>query len=292
MDKLKVTYSTTEELPEGFEQLYTERNGRFELTGIEGVKTQSDIDKVTEGLRKERADHKTTKERLQKFGEVDPETLPATLAELEEARARIETLTKEGVLDPTKTEPLISAAVKRALGPVEREKSQLQRDLDLARKTVVEKDAEVNDLKTSAKQRSIELTLRDAAVTGKVIPQALEDVVMFGSRVFDITDDGRILTRDNVSGVTPGLEAQQWLKDMQQYKPHWWPMSQGGGSRGGPGGGNNRAENPWSNEAWNITNQGKYVREHGAEKGAQAAAAMGSKLGATRPPAAAAKPAA
>jgi hypothetical protein len=45
-------------------------------------------------------------------------------------------------------------------------------------------------------------------------------------------------------------------------------------------------ENPWSADNFSITAQGRYYREHGREAAERAAAAAGSSLGATKPPAA------
>lgn len=281
--KLKTTYDTPEEIPQGFAELYIERDGKQVLTGIENVKTQSDIDRVNEALRKERADHKAAKDKLSKFGDVDPESLPATLAELEDTKAQLATAVKDGKVDPAKNAEAIDAAVRRAVGPVERVKDQLQRDLDNARKVVGEKDIEIGNLNGNIRRGKIEGTLRDAAIAAKVIPTAIDDAVMVGANAFDLTDDGRILTKDTTP--TPGLDPKEWLKDMQEKRPHWWPASVGGGSgTGGRGGVPNRAENPWSAEGWNVSKQGQYVKVHGEPKALEAAKAAGlSSLTATKP---------
>ena len=88
--KLKTIYDKQEDIPENFGELYTEKNGKFELTAVEGVKTQADIDRVNSALVKERNDHKMVKEKLQAFGDVDPATLPVLQEELTEAKARLE----------------------------------------------------------------------------------------------------------------------------------------------------------------------------------------------------------
>ena len=41
-------------------------------------------------------------------------------------------------------------------------------------------------------------------------------------------------------------------------------------------------DNPWG-QAWNLTRQGQYIREHGEAKAAELAARVGSKIGATKP---------
>lgn len=281
--KLKVVYDTADEIPEGFTELYIERDGKFALTGVEGVKTQADIDRINEGLRKERADHTITKGKLAKFGDVDPDTIPGTLTELEELRAKMEALGPNGQVDQTKIQPVIDAAVNRALGPVTREKTQLQRDLDAARKDVTTRDGEIVELKGSITTSVIERELRDAATAGKVLGEAVSDAVVIGRSIFEIAEDGRVLTKE-LPGVTPGLSPKDWLKDQQQSRPYWWPASQGGGAAGGRGGLPVRAENPWTNEGWNVTAQGRYVRTHGEAKALEAAKAAGlTSLTAARP---------
>ena len=62
--KLKALYDHTDEIPKMYRDLFTEREGVYELTGIEGLRTQSDVDRLQGSLRKERADHKTTRDKL------------------------------------------------------------------------------------------------------------------------------------------------------------------------------------------------------------------------------------
>src|SRR4051812_33728781 len=77
--KLKTIYEKAEDIPEGFNELYLERNGKFELTGIEGVKTQADVERVQDALRKEKELHKAAKSALEKWGDLDPAEIPAKL---------------------------------------------------------------------------------------------------------------------------------------------------------------------------------------------------------------------
>jgi hypothetical protein len=287
--KLKTIYDTVEEIPEGYADLYTERNGHWELTGVEGVKTQYDIDRVQTALVKERADHKVTKAALAPFEGLDPEAIQEQAHKLEEATAQLDAINKDGRIDEAKLEPIIAARVKQATAPLERDKQNLERQLDAQKKAVAEKDGEVVNLRTSITTDSIERAIRDAATQDKCIATALDDVAGRGLRVFEKTDDGRIITKD-VAGTTPGLTVKEWLKDMQDKAPHWWPTSVGGGSQGSGGGGGRGtyagANNPWSKAGWNITRQGALVTQLGAVKAAEIAAQAGSKIGDTKPQAA------
>jgi hypothetical protein len=281
--KLKTIYDSQDDIPEGYADLYTERNGKWELTGIEGVKTPADVERVQEALRKEKADHKITKTELAAFEGIDPAKVAENETALESATAQLEAINKDGRIDETKLEPIIAARVKQATAPLERDKAALERQLDAQKKIVTERDGEVGNLKSSITTDKIERQIRDAAAEAKLVPTAILDAVLQGTRVFEQTEDGRTITKD-VAGVTPGLTPKEWLKDMEGKAPHWWPVSVGSGARGGSGGGpNSRANNPWSKEAWNLTAQGRYVTEHGEEKAKTLAESVGSKIGATKP---------
>lgn len=284
---LKTIYDTAEEIPEGYAELYTERNGKWELTGVQGVKTQADIDRVQSALVKERNDHKLVKTAFAPFESLglDPDAIHAQAAELEETKAQLAAIKKDGTIDETKLEPIIAARIKQAVAPLERDKGNIERKLEATTKLVAEKDGEVASLRTSITTGNIERSIRDAAVGAAIYPTAVSDAVLQGSRVFEMTEDGRIITKD-VPGVVPGLSPKEWFADMQKSAPHWWPQSVGGGSKGGGSGPLGRANNPWSKEAWNMTKQGAYIREHGEEKAKVLAESVGSHVGATKPAAA------
>lgn len=282
--KLKASYATLEDIPQGFEDLYTERNGQYELTGIEGIKIQADIDRVQSALVKERNEHKTTKQALAAFEGLDPDQAAANATALEEANAQLAAINKDGKLDPEKLEPIVAARLKQAVAPLERDKQALERQLDAQKRLVAEKDGEVSSLKSSITMDNIERSIRDAAVAEKVQAVALDDVTLRGTRVFERTEDGRIITKD-VPGVTPGLSVKEWLKDMQDKAPHWWPQSVGGGSQGSGSQGRGAyggANNPWSKEGWNLTKQGALIKQLGEQKAGEIAAMAGSHIGATK----------
>lgn len=280
--KLKTIYEKQEDIPEGFVDLYTDKNGKFELTAVEGVKTQADIDRVNAALVKERNDHKQAKEKLQAFGDIDPAILPTMQEELAEARARLETLTTEGKLDEGKVEERITTAINRATGPINREKDSLARQLDTAKKAVADKEAEIAALNADRQAEHVRLAIRDAVTGAKVpvLPTAVDDAVLVGERMFELVD-GKLVTKGD-NGMTPGLSPAEWTKDMMERKPHWWPASQGGGAGGGRGGGTMLKDNPFTAEGWDITRQGQLYKES-PEKAAQMAQRAGVKIGAVRP---------
>ena len=116
-----------------------------------------------------------------------------------------------------------------------------------------------------------------------LLPEALDDALLLGERVFEVTEDGKVLTRDNV-GTTPGIDPKTWLNDLREKRRHWWPGSVGGNARGAGGGGGASGDNPWSYEGWNMTKQGQFLKEHGSEKAERMAKAAGTTVGGKKPP--------
>lgn len=269
---IKAVYDNREDVPEQHEDLYEERHGKWRLKKIEGMATQADIDRVQTSLEQERKDHKETKGKLEKLGplvDLDPAEVVAKLDKYPELEAAA-----DGKLDGDKISELADKRVAAKLAPVERERDQL-------RTRAEELEAQNTELNGSITKGKIERGVRRAAETAKVVPTALDDVVMMADRLFEVLDDGTLATRDNV-GVTPGIAPEIWLSDMQESRPHWWPASVGGGA-GGSGKGGTFAKNPWAKEHWNLTEQGKVVAEKGLATAEQYAANAGSKVGATRP---------
>ena len=103
---------------------------------------------------------------------------------------------------------------------------------------------------------------------------------MNAERMFEITEEGQVITKDGV-GVTPGVAPDVWLSEMQPKRGHWWPASTGGGAKGSKGA--NFASNPWTKENWNMTEQGKILSTQGREKAEQMAKAAGTSLGGRKP---------
>lgn len=273
---LKAIHDTIDDIPEQFRELYTEKGGKFELTGITGVKTQADIDRLQTALTNERNEHKETKDLLGKWtalGEIDD--IHDKLDKFPELEAA-----SQGKLDEAQIEEIVTrrvdGTIKSRIAPLERQITQLTGERD-------EAVAEASESRKTITRTKIHDAVRSQLVANKVINEAMDDALMHADRIFEIReDDGAIVARDQV-GVTPGIAPDEWLTEMKQARPHWFPSSQGGGAGGnnrGPGAG---ADNPWTKENWNITKQHMYTKQHGREKAAQLAKMAGSELGASRP---------
>jgi hypothetical protein len=280
---LEAIYKTKEAfeqgVDEGFRGLYSERSGQFEFTGVAGIKTQADVDRVLEGARKERNDHTQTKaERdalkssLGTWAVLKPEEITAKIDGYDALALAAQSA---GAVNADEISKRVQAELTRHTAPLERKITELTTNLSGATEKIT--GYEVKD-----RQRAIHDAVRKARIAAKVIDSAEEDALLLAERMFDVDEDGRVTTKDGV-GVTPGIEPDVWFSEMQSKRPHWWPESVGGGARGGKNGGG-FSTNPWSPKAWNVTAQMAFVREHGEEKAGQMAAQVGSSLGAVHPP--------
>lgn len=267
--QLKLKLTTLEGLDPAFHDLYTEQADKtYLLTGVEGMKTQGDIDKVTAALVKERADHKALKEKFALLGDQDPVDLLAQLDRVKELEAAA-----AGKIDEAKINEIVEGRLRTKLGPIERENKQLKDQLAAEQQATAE-------LRTKDKKRTIHDVARSAAIKLGVIPEALDDILLYADSVLDLTEDNRVITRDQV-GVTPGVDPEVWLTEMQQKKRYWWPNSQSGGSTGSGSGGIS-GDNPWTATGWNITKQTEILTAD-PKRAEQMARSAGTFVGGPRP---------
>lgn len=271
-------YAKKEDIPTEeikLEDLYTEINGEYVFTGVTGIKTQADIDRLQASLTKERTEHKATKERLRTFADMNDEQLKEATEKLDKYD-ELETAAK-GKIDQAEMDRLVEARIKTRIAPIEREKNELAGK-------VKEYETTIGDLTAKEKRRIIREAAREAGIAAKIRPTAFDDALDLAERIMEVGEDGKTVTVRDQVGFTPGIDPKTWFAEIQPKREHWWPESKGGGAPGTKPGNGALGENPWTKENWNLTKQGQYYNTHGAEKAEQAAKAAGSKIGATAPP--------
>lgn len=242
-DGLELSYESQESIPAGYENLYSEKDGKFVLTGVKGVKTQADIENLQTALNKERTAHKATKQQyapLANYGTI--EDITANLDRIPELEA------KQGKGAPEDIEKIVSAR----LAPV-------QRELENTKNQLKEKDGVIETYKGKEVRATIADTVRKAAKAHKVLDTALEDAIIYGERVLTVDEAGNVVTKEGV-GVTPFVTADELIREILPNRPHWLGESYGGGSRGGKG--QQFATDPYSHDGWNISEQMKLYKEN------------------------------
>lgn len=259
---IKAVYESLDDIPEAHRELFAEKDGQF-MIAVEGVRLASEVDAMERAMRGAKADReKLAKKVREHFGDRPFDEIRADLERLPELEAAAG---NGGAEVKERAEALAASTV-----------APIQKELETTK-------AELAAAHAKIERGAIHDALRTAAKKAGVIDAAIEDVLLRGERVFSVGDDGDVRTKDG-AGVTPYMDAGAWLGELLQTRPHWLPPSVGGGASGASGGAG-MASNPWSAANWSLTQQGAFVRQHGAEKANQMAKAAGSKLGATAPPA-------
>lgn len=267
---LAATVDSLDGVPEALHGFYVEEGGQFRLQ-VTGLPAQDSVDRLQSALTKERNDHRDTKAKLNTITNNGSRTVEEITADLD----RIPELeATQGNIDETKVNELVEARMKARIGPVERERDNLKSQL-------TERDQTIEAFEAKDRTRAIHDKVREAAVKAKVLPEAVDDALMHADRIFEVTEEGRVVTKDNV-GVTPGLEPSVWFTDVQKTRPHWWGPSQGGGAGGNRGGGGDTNKNPFTAENWNLTEQGNLVQQD-RQRAEQMAQAAGTTIGGQRP---------
>lgn len=265
--KLKRAYKSQDEIPAQYEDLYTEVDGQWVFSAIEGLPSPEDVANLREALRKEKNDHKATRQKVQ---DIDLDEVQELRDEVEELRAKVKIGGDTGDID-RKIEEVAEVKAKKLVGPIERENAKLKEQ-------IAELEGANTQLTGTIKSSQIEVALRRAAEKASMVNTAIDDALAIGLNHFDV-EDGKILTRDG-SPVGAGFTPEAWLDQMKESRPHWWPSSEGGGATGSKGG--SASKNPWSADHWNLTEQGTIYKTSPA-RAEQLARAAGTTVGGGKP---------
>lgn len=245
MGDLELEYAKKEDVPEAYANLYKQVGDKYVFTAIDNLPTKKDVENLQESLRKERQDHKATKERFRPLDGLDIAEVISRNSQYDEL-----VLKAEGKVDDKKIDQLVEARIKQRTAPLERE-------LNEAKTQLTNFQTEVETLKGEKIASTIIGHVRKAAQGAKVVDTAMEDVELYATRLFELDESGRVVARDGV-GLTPGIDPAMWLTDLKDKKPHWFPANMGGGAGGG--GGQGGGSNPWSDSNWNMTEQAKILK--------------------------------
>ena len=237
---LQILVDNLDDVASQFHELYTakEGGGGFELTGVDTK--AADVQRLSVAISKEREATRLAKAALTPFVGID-------LAEVEEFRSA----KKQREAESAKT-----------AGQDNSKAVQLEAANKLLADQLTAAQSLLTQFTDREKTRTVHDAVRAAAVALKVRDTAVEDVLMYATRTFELTDDGKILTRDDVVGVTPGITPDLWLAEITPKKPHWLIESKGGGAGGGGGGA--PQSNPWDVTTRNLTEQGRILRTNPA----------------------------
>lgn len=91
------------------------------------------------------------------------------------------------------------------------------------------------------KTKMVEDSLREAALSAKIRPEAINDVLLHGRQVFSLAEDSSVEARDSEGKLKKTIDDKvltpsNWIEGLKKTAPHYWPDSVGAGARGGGSG--------------------------------------------------------
>jgi hypothetical protein len=222
---LKAVYDKQTDIPEAQHDLYVERDGRWWLDA-EGVEDVSGLKAALNGLKAERTQLLAEAEKFaEKFKDIDPEKYRALLKKVTEEEE--DALKRQG-----KHEEVFAERLKK----VQDEHAQV----------LTAKDAEVAKLKSALATERIANTMKSAAITAGVREDALDLLVIDGSRFWRLDDDGQARAYEKDDQRMYGkdgdpISMQEFVAAQVKLRPFLLKASTGsgandqGGGRGGSG---------------------------------------------------------
>lgn len=253
---LKAILAKIDEVDEKYRDLYTEQGGKWVFTGVEGVKSQADIDRINAALVKERKDHSDTKVSLKTATDKVAEYDGLEPADVKVKLEKLGTLEAAGAPDITKNfAAVVATEVNKVVeGRVKSETNKLQRDLTEAQTKLNSLTGENQTYKTREDTRTVHDGIRAAAVAAKVLPEAIPDLLLVAGQELKLAD-GKVLTED-------GRDPVQVIEDYKAKRPYYWPVAQGAGGRGGQQGDTtfDGKANPFARATWDMTTAGQLLK--------------------------------
>lgn len=265
--KLKRVYDTKDEIPKEYLALYEEREGKWHLkVEFEGLAPKEKVDEFRDNnvkLTKELEDLK------KQYGDVTPDKLKEIQAAAQKAREDARKKEEEIAIKEGKIEDVLKSRTQEMRENYEKQLGELRNKVSAG-------EAELERI-------IVERGIAEAAAKKKVLPTAVEDVIMRGKTVWKLKDgkpqpfeqkDGKEELRYGKDGKV--LTFETWLDQLATSAPHLFEASAGSGASGKGGGAPGTQANPWKKESFNLTRQGEIARNN-PELAKKLAAEAGAK---------------
>lgn len=226
MAKLQAKLDSLDDLDESLHGLYVERNGAFYLD-VDGVEFEDNVSGMKKALDRQKREIKELKEAIQQYDGIDPE-------KAREAQARLNEIEDKQLLDEGKLDELVEKRVSIMRQDFEGKTKALQKSLEAA-----QGDNQV--LTGRLSEVLIDSAITNAATKAGVRPEAVDDVLNRGRRVYTLVD-GVPIPKDGDTVIygkdgSEPLPIEDWVSTLQRSAPHLFGETSGGGatnqSRGG-----------------------------------------------------------
>lgn len=185
------------------------------------------IEEATSGLKNKNQELLNEKKKIQdtlkNFENIDPE-------KAKEALNFLETNTEAQMIKDGKIDELLEKRTSNLKSDYEAQLNEISQKLE-------ETSSKSETFESLYKNKMIEDGLRNAALQAKVRPEAIDDIILRGSKEFNLGEDGSIESRDKDGKLRKTVDDKiltpfNWIDSLKKSHPHYWPESQGAGFRG------------------------------------------------------------
>ena len=246
---LKAIIDNKEEIPEGTESYYEEKDGKFHLS-VEGFTEKSKLDEFRDSninLKKQMEDIQA---QLSQHEGIDP-------VQAREALEKVKGLENKELLEKGQFDEILKNKEVEYGGKIEQLTKHAQ---DQEKVAQTYKD----ELETYRITSAIQTAVNEV---GNPQSSAIAAILARAKNSWQIDDkgvlfciDGSGKARYSEKGDTY-LSPQEWAKELVHNAPHLFVSSVGGGANGS-GTAKGSADNPWLKENFNLTKQGQIIKDN------------------------------
>lgn len=288
MTMLKPEIDSLDGLDKAHHALYTERDGKYVFTGLEGYDPAEKV-RLTKALDTERANAKKYHNEAKAlagwkaFDGKKPEEIQAALDEIEELRTAA-----SGKIDKAELEKMATARAEAATKPLQRQLKEFEGKLTETGEQLAAAQARVAAYEKAEERAAIRAEIQKAALASNALPESYAEgggllAVLEGALEVDVQVDsdgkrtlGAVRTKEG-AGYPSGLDVAKLLQQVQTRQGYFWGTSKGGGANPGNGSRGGGGGNPWDPKSRNLTEQMRLLRED-PQRAKQLAAAHGVTL--------------
>jgi hypothetical protein len=267
MTILKPEIENLDGLDKAHHPLYTERDGKYVFTGLEGYdpsqpgKLQKALDTERENAKKYANELKALKP-WKVFADKKPEDIQAQLDRMDELEAAA-----AGKFDEKELDKRATARAEAATKPLQRQIKEFEGKVTEFTEQNAALQARVTAYEKAEEQAKIRAEIQKAALASNALPEAYADgggllAVLEGALEVDVQVDsegkrtlGAVRTKDG-AGYPSGLDVPKLLQQVQSRQGYFWGPSKGGGAN--PGNHGSRiptGANPWDPKTHNRSQQ-------------------------------------
>ena len=248
---LKAIIDSKEEIPEGVESFYEEKEGKYHLA-VEGFTEKSKLDELRNSNIDLRQQLDEATGKIDSFKGIDP-------VSAREALTKMQQVENKELIDKGQFDELLA-----------KQESEYGGKIDALQKHATEQENSAKKYKDELETYRVTSAIQ-TAVNEAGTPQswAFADILSRAKTSWNIDDKGDLFCIDSSGKArysengTQYLSPQEWSKELIANAPHLFVSSTGRGANGsGELGGKGTGTNPWKKDNLSLTKQGEIYKDN------------------------------